>query len=154
MTLTASMPALLHVALQDLHAGKRLLAERLPALATAARDSALRERIAAEAASAARQADRLAASIDVAGPDNLWMAGILDDADRDARSHQPGPILDVALTGAVRKAMAAQIVSEETAIALARVADQPSLAALAEDHRRAAIDADRALAAVLAALTR
>lgn len=117
---TASRAALLHVALQDLHAAKRAQAERLPALAGAARDPALKALLLAEAERARAQAERLAeAGGDMSGPDCLWMSGVLDDADRDARSHKPGALLDIALTGAVRKAKAAEIVSSETALALA-----------------------------------
>ncbi len=153
MTRTASRAALLHIALQDLHAGKRAQAERLPAIADAARDPALRALLEAEAARAGSQAERLAAGGDMGGPDNLWIAGILDDAERDARSHQPGPLLDIALVGAVRKAKAAEIVSGETALALARVEAQAAIAAAVAANRDEEIAADRALKERLAALT-
>lgn len=154
MAKTSNMAALLHVAVQDLHAGRRALAARLPAVAHAATDAALRNLIEAEAARADAQAERLAAAAgDMAGPENLWMKGILDDADRDARSHQPGAVLDVALIGAVRKAMAAAIVSDETAIALAAATDQDPIGEVARENRETAIAADRALAERLRALT-
>ena len=154
MTRTSSLPALLHVAVQDLHAGKLLLRDRLPALAKTAGDAALVGLIEAEAARAGDQADRLAAAGgDMAGPDNLWMSGILDDADRDARSDGRGRILDVALVGAIRKAKAAEIVSSETAIALAGATGQESILAAVSENRTEEIAADRALKERLAALT-
>ena len=153
MTKTASRAALLHVAAQDLRAGKRLLAERLPALADAATDADLARLIGDGATLAERQRDRIDAAGDLAdGPDNLWMAGILDDADRDARSHQPGVLLDVALIGAVRKAKAAEIVSHETAVALARGEDA-ALGTLFVALREEDSAADRALRGRLDALT-
>jgi ferritin-like metal-binding protein YciE len=155
MTQTSSKAALLHIAAQDLHAGKLLLRERLPALAETMTDAALRQLIGAELALAERQARRLAtAAGDMAGPENLWMTGILDDADRDASSHQLGPILDVALIGAIRKAKAAEIVSSETAIALAGETGQAAVLAAVTANRDEEIATDRALKERLHALTR
>ncbi len=120
MSLTASRAALLHVALQDLRAGKVLLIERLPPLAKAADAAALCDVIERDHANACRHAERLDALGDLSdGPPNLWMAGILDDADLDAESHMRGSIRDTALIGALRKAKAAEIVSIQTAMALA-----------------------------------
>lgn len=152
---TDSLSALLHVCLQDLHAGKRAQAKRLPALADAARDPDLRALIAAEAERAAAQAGRIeGATADPGeGPDNLWMNGVLDDAERDGRSHQPGAILDVALVGALRKAKAAEIVSSETALALARALDLGGIEAVAAANRAEEIASDRALAERLRRLT-
>jgi ferritin-like metal-binding protein YciE len=81
------------------------------------------------------------------------MAGVLDDADRDAGSHQPGPVLDIALVGAVRKAKAAEIVSYDTAIALARRLEDTTMAAVLEAGRASSIATDTALRERLAALT-
>ena len=145
---TASKAALLHVALQDLRAGKASLAERLPAIADAAADARLAASLSEEVALAEAAGRRLAEIGGGGGPDNLWMAGILDDADRDARSHQPGAILDIALIGAVRKAKAAEIVSFETAIALAGPTMAETLSSLRED----AIVTDHRLRALLLAL--
>ena len=154
MTRTASRAALLHVCLQDLHAGKRAQAGRLPAIADAARDPTLRALLEAEVARVRVQAERLAAAGgDMGGPDNLWIAGVLDDTERDARSHEPGTLLDIALVGAVRKAKAAEIVSGETALALARAEGQAAIAAAVEANRDEEIASDRALKERLAALT-
>jgi ferritin-like metal-binding protein YciE len=151
---TASRAELLKVCVQDLHAGKGMLADRLPALAAAATDGRLRDLLAAEAARAGEAAGRLEGTgVDVAGPSNLWMAGILDDAARDARSHEPGPLLDVALVGAVRKAVAAQIVSSETAIALAAALGDEAIGAAVRANRAEEAAAGRALRERLEALT-
>lgn len=153
MTKTSSRAALLHVALQDLHAGKLAQVERLPALAEAAREPALRGLLAAEVERARAQAARLAgAGGDMGGPANLWMGGVLDDAERDARSHAPGPLLDVALVGAIRKAKAAEIVSSETAIALARAEGLGTIEAAVEADRVEEVASDRALKKRLEAL--
>ena len=154
MTKTSSHAALLRIACQDLHAGKVLLGRRLPALRGAASEPALVRAIDDLVAGALVQAERFAAlGLDLDAPRNLWMTGILDDADRDAGSHEPGVLLDIALVGALRKAMAAQIVSSETAIALARQADLPDFAAAAERNRADEVAADRQLSDRLAALT-
>lgn len=153
MTATGTAAALLHVALQDLHAGKAAQARRLPALAAACRDDALAELVRSEAARAEAQAARLRdAGVDVAGPENLWMAGILDDAERDTRATRTGSLLDVALVGAIRKAKAAEIVSSETATALARRLDLVDLAAVATANRVEEIETDRRLKGLLTAL--
>lgn len=155
MTRTASRSALLHVAVQDLHAGKRMQAGRLPALADAVRDAALKALVSAEAERAADQGRRLEeAGGDMSGPASLWMGGILDDAERDARGHEPGPLLDIALTGALRKAKAAEMVSSETAIALARALGLGELEAAVTRNREEEAAADHALRERLAVLTR
>lgn len=150
MTLIASRASLLHTALQDLHAGKEDAAARLPKLADAAGDAGLAELLRAEAGRAGEQARRLAGSGgDMSGTRNLWMAGILDDAERDTRQTEPGPLLDIALIGAVRKAKAAEIVSSETAIALAGAVDEAEIGAAVATNKVEEIEADRALKALL-----
>lgn len=154
MSKTPSTAALLHVALQDLHAGKLLLRDRLPALAQAVTDVELVRLIEADVSRAGDQAERLGAvAADLAGPKNIWMGGILDDAERDARSHQPGPVLDIALIGAIRKAKAAEIVSNDTAIALARNGGQEAILGAVNANREEEIAVDRALRDRLDALT-
>lgn len=153
MSTSRSAAALLHVALQDLHAGKTDQAARLPGIAAKAADAALAALLRAEAVAAAAQAGRIgAAGVAVAGPENLWMAGILDDAERDTRSTEPGRLLDIALVGAIRKAKAAEIVSSETAIALARAIGADDLSALVAANRGEEIATDRRLKQRLAAL--
>jgi ferritin-like metal-binding protein YciE len=154
MTLIASAAALLHTAVQDIHAGKRDAAARLPGIAEQASDPALVDLLHTEAQRAREQAERLEATgIGTTGPKNLWMAGILDDAERDGRSTQPGRLLDIALIGAVRKAKAAEIVSAETAIALAAELNDASSGAAVAANREEEIATDRALKARLTALT-
>lgn len=148
MSLTASRAALLHVALQDLRAGKQLLLDRLAALADAAADFGLQDVIERDRVNARRHAARLDEMADLGSPPaNLWMTGILDDADRDAQSHQPGAILDTALIGALRKAKAAEIVSIETAMALAGSEAPEMLPSLSANHAE-----DRAIETKLARL--
>ena len=149
MTKTGNLAALLHVAAQDLRAGAEMLEERLPAVRDAATDAALRAVLDQDMAAATERS----AGLPGGGPKNLWMAGVLDDADRDAGSHQPGPVLDIALVGAVRKAKAAEIVSYDTAIALARRLEDTTMAAVLEAGRASSIATDTALRERLAALT-
>lgn len=154
MTQTSSAAALLHAAVQDLHAAKRWQVERLPALADAAGE-ALAALIRDEAARADAQAGRIEASgVNTDGPANLWMAGVLDDAERDARSHQPGRLRDIALVGALRKGKAAEIVSDDTALALAKEIGDHALAEVVAANRAEEIATDRALATLLGDLTR
>lgn len=154
MTQTASAAGLLHAAVQDLHAAKRLQAERLPPLAQAAGPD-LAALIKAESVRAEVQAARIErAGVDTSGPANLWMTGILDDADRDARSHQAGRLRDIALVGALRKGKAAEIVSGDTALALAAETGNAALADMVRANREEEVAADRELKALLGELTR
>lgn len=149
MDKTDDAESLLAAALQDMLAGERLLAEHLPAIAAHARADSLSEALAREVERARRQAAALAEDRRAeGGPPNLWMQGIVDDATRDTETIDAGPLLDAALVGAVRKALAAKHVSYETAVALAERLDEPALAArlrrcrdeeAASDHRLAAI---------------
>lgn len=152
MTRTASAAALLHVCLQDLHAGKAMQVERLGVLVEAVQDGDLKAVLRSEISQVVEQRDRLAALADVSGaPTNLWMKGVLDDAERDTQSHQPGRLLDIAAIGAVRKAKAAEIVSSETAITLA-ANEASALLAVLQSNREEEIATDRALRARLLAL--
>nr|WP_239474897.1 DUF892 family protein [Sphingomonas sp. BT552] len=154
MTTTSSAAALLHVALQDLHAGKLDQVRRLPAIASGCSDAVLAECLRTEAATAAAQAERLLrAGGDMEGPSNLWMNGILDDAERDASQTQRGRLLDIALTGAIRKAKAAEIVSSETALRLATELGLDDIVLAVEANRQDEIAADRRLKACLYRLT-
>lgn len=142
----ASGAALLHTAVQDLHDGKRRFASRLPSLCEQMSDASLVAIIRREVERVAGQAARLETSGgDMSGSRNLWMAGILDDAERDARTTQPGMLLDIALIGAIRKAKAAEIVSSETAMALARHVEQPALLEAVTTNRAEEIETDTLL---------
>lgn len=153
MSKTGTREELFTACIQDLHAGERLLIERLPGVVEHVRDAKLRELLEKQVDQSESQAERLrAAGEDVDGPPNLWMAGILDDAERDTRSIVAGPLLDVALIGAIRKAKASEIVSYETAVATAEALRNPAAticAAILEEERAA----DAALQARLIALS-
>ena len=149
MTQTSSAASLLHAAVQDLHAAKRLQVGRLPKIARAAGDR-LAALIAGEITLVEAQLRRIeAAGVSTAGPNNLWMAGVLDDAERDAKSHQAGRLRDIALVGALRKGKAAEIVSDETALALAAETGDPAIEAVVRANREEEIASDRALKALL-----
>jgi ferritin-like metal-binding protein YciE len=121
MAKTHRLDDLLTEAVQDLAAAARLTVARWPRIADKADDTALRDSFDAVTAAAREQVEALEASgRGEGGPENLWMAGILDDAKRDARSNARGPVRDTALIGAVRKGLAATIVSYGTALALAK----------------------------------
>jgi hypothetical protein len=65
--------------------GRKLRPPACPALRPSA-DAAVIELLDAEAGRAVMQAARMrAAAVDLPGPENLWMAGILDDAGRDTQ---------------------------------------------------------------------
>ena len=145
--------ALLLVCLQDLHAGKRLLASGLESIAGSASATEVRAILSDSARAAREQQQRLAAlGHDLAGPPNLWMAGIMDDAERDTRTIAPGPLLDIAMVGAVRKAKAAETVSTETAIALARQLSRERVLEVLLGNHAEEMQTDRCLAALLPAL--
>ncbi len=71
------------------------------------------------------------------GEPNLWGGGIMDDASRDVASTAAGPTRDIALIGAIRKFLAADIVSLETAIALDRHEQEEKGSALQEFRKKA-----------------
>ena len=149
---TESKDDLLQACIQDLHAARRVAAERLPGIAAAAGGElapvlrTIRDDFAAEA-------EQLEATDhDLDGPENLWMAGIMDDAERDTRSIEAGVLLDIAIVGAVRKAIAADAVSLETALALANSLAKPEIAERVQAMRERRRAADEVLREALEAL--
>lgn len=151
---TETHDELLIVALQDLREGRCGLRDRLPDVASAVTDRATRSAFDDLVWRANREEEALAAMLaDPAGEPNLWAGGILDDACRDKASTAPGPVLDVALIGAVRKLIAADIVSLDTAIELARHCAPGHLGAL-EQAQSAARDQDRIIFERLLVLAR
>ena len=147
MSKTDSYDALLTVCIQDLHAGETMLADTMPELTKAVNDPALAAVFERVRSGAERAAERLAETDrHQGGAKNLWMDGITSDARRDTRSVEAGPLLDAALIGAVRKAKAAQIVSYDTAIAVARALKKKDFADTLVSIRRAAQTLNRALA--------
>ncbi|MCL6250467.1 ferritin-like domain-containing protein [Altererythrobacter sp. KTW20L] len=111
---------LLALCIEDLAEGARLVTGRLPQIAEKAGDD-LRDLLHRIAEGHGREVDIFThAGMRTSGPANIWMRGILDDAQRDSETLPEGPLRDIALVGAVRKLMAADLASLETALALAR----------------------------------
>lgn len=120
-----TMRDLLVACVQDLHAAEQAAVDRYPPLVDAATAPELKAALEAHRAQSEEQALRLATIAKLLGesakgPDCLWAKGILDDAKRDTKSVEPGPLLDAALIGALRKLENAEIVSYETALGAAR----------------------------------
>lgn len=130
---------LFELCVQDHCAAARLAARHLPAVAATAGD-ALAPLVWSVAQEFDGRPDEFARMVDsLDGPENLWMAGIMDDSLRDTRTIDKGPLLDIAIVGAVRKALGADEVSLETAIGLAqaleRTDDEACLRAMRERDR-------------------
>lgn len=153
---TVSARDLLIVAVQDLHGGEQAWLEKLPALAEQAgpelrafADGEL-ERSAGQASRLMKIAEGLEAPIE--GPPNIWLCANLKDAERDSSTIVGGPLRDIALVGAFRKAKQSERVSYETAIGLAEAlglhGDADTLTLSRDEEARA--DAD--LAGLLATL--
>lgn len=129
-----SLDQLLTDCVQDLAMGERASLDRWGALQDAAGPelaAALRQHR-TETQAQLHRLERIAAElrVEASGPQNLWMAGMLDDATRDTRTVAPGPLLDLALVGAWRKMEVAEAASYDTAAAVARALGR-------EDHARA-----------------
>lgn len=141
---TTNHEELLCVALRDLREGRRVVADRLPEVASAT--GTLDTRLAFHSL-IARSTEEMGVLAEMLrepdGEPNLWAGGILDDACRDVASTAAGPVRDVALIGAIRKFLAADIVSLETAIGLAPAGDQKGEALQA--FKRDASDLDHRL---------
>jgi ferritin-like metal-binding protein YciE len=154
MASTDTIDKLLIACVQDLYAGAILMAERLPKLVPSIEDAALASLLQEQITLSRAQADALQGTgRDTDGPANLWMKGILKDAKRDSKSIAPGPLLDIALIGAIRKGFAAEIVSYETAIAVAATLGDAPVRAAAERNMGERQQADHALRDRLAAIT-
>ena len=149
MSKTGSREELLEVCIRDLHAGRRLAAERLPCVAEQAGPALTPVVEGLVRALRAEAGEFETLGIDLDGPPNLWMAGIMDDSERDTRSTVQGRLLDIAIIGAVRKAVAADAVSLETALALAEWLARRSLAEMLAAMRQRCRDTDGALRGLL-----
>ena len=150
MAKTASYDDLLTVCIQDLHAAETILRDTLSTIvkhANAPKLVTLLEQ-AKEQAEEAR-VNLAATGRHSGGARNLWMAGISDDSRRDTRSIEQGPLLDAAIIGAIRKAKAAQIVSYDTAIAVAAVLRKDDIGETLIAIRKAAVSITRRLARLL-----
>ena len=146
--------ALLVMAVRDLYDGESALAGRLASIRENASDPDFAAFIAADAERSTRQRGQLAAiarSLGEApgGQANIWLRAILDDADNDAATITAGPLRDIALTGALRKAKQSERVSYETALALADLLGLDEAAATLTTIRDEEQAADEALADIL-----
>ncbi|MDG5750310.1 hypothetical protein P8R33_04240 [Qipengyuania sp. XHP0211] len=151
---TTNFGQFLRVALDDLREGRRSLARRLQEVAVATNDVATKETFRNLIARSSEESSILGQMLgEPDGQPNLWANGIMDDALRDIESTAQGRARDVAVIGAIRKFLAADIVSLETAIAL----DQHEGAAKNQTlnaFRQQAQDMDHLLRERLAELTR
>jgi len=149
MSQTATKEDLLQACVQDLHAARQVAVERLPGIIghSGPELARLLEDLVETYADQARQFEETDVSLE--GPENIWMAGVMDDGERDTRSIAPGALLDTALIGAVRKGVAADSVSLETLVAVAQALRRDEIAALAQRMRERSGDHDARLAALL-----
>lgn len=133
MTRISSGASLFHAAVQDLHAGFTDQAKRLP---LDARDPQLVQILRDERETSARRAtDLIHVGLNPVGPANLWMKGVLDDAERDVKSTEPGALLDIALAGAIRKGKVAEVAACDTALALGPAANSVQIVELVDAMR-------------------
>lgn len=150
MAETNSAEALLNAALQDMRAANDLLIAHLPRICAHVSDRELRgcfDRLLL--VTGEHREALMAIGGSEGGPQCLWMKGVVDDADRDAATVAPGPLLDTALIGAIRKGLVAIAAAHETAIALARPLGLTTLAQSLSALRQSIIDADAKLVALL-----
>ncbi len=150
MTKTASYDQLLTVSIQDLYTAEVLLRDTLPGVTEHANGPALTRHVDRIREDTEQAIEALAATgRHKGGDENLWMSGICKDMRRDTRSIEPGVLLDAAMIGAVRKAKAAQIVSYDTAIAVARALAKADVANALVAIRQRSVAANRGLARLL-----
>ncbi len=110
---------------QDLYANETRTIKLLPAImdgVTAPELKAALQEHQKQSQKQAQRLERIAGTLgeEANGPKCIWAGGILEDAQRDIRSVAPGPLLDAALAGAVRKLEQSEVVSYETALGVAR----------------------------------
>jgi ferritin-like metal-binding protein YciE len=151
--------ALFLMAVRDLYDAEGAMAGRLPAVRRTANDADLVAVIAEDGTRSERQRESLAAIARSlgeipGGQTNIWLRAILDDADNDASTIAAGPLRDIALTGAFRKAKQAERVSYETAIALAHALGLDGPAATLQAIRDEEAAADEQLTRCLDRLCR
>ena len=149
MAITASKDDLLKACIQDLHAARDVAAARLPHVAAAAGPelAPILRIIQRDFAAEAEQLEATGHNLD--GPENLWMAGVMDDAERDTRTIASGPLPDTALIGAIRKGLAADEVSLETGVAVARSLGKERDSELLEEMRERSAQSDGRLRQLL-----
>ncbi|MCW1432219.1 DUF892 family protein [Novosphingobium sp. JCM 18896] len=148
---------LLILAIKDLADAEAAQVERLPRVREHARDPALVQFIERDESRSKDQRQALISiaremSAEAEGVRNIWMRAILDDADNDAKTIITGPLLDIALAGALRKGKQSERVSYETAIALAKTLKMSSSAEALTAIRDAENQADEDLSVILTRL--
>ncbi|HEY6813987.1 MAG TPA: DUF892 family protein [Croceibacterium sp.] len=153
MPKTGTAEQLFIVALQDLYDAEQAVIERAPSFEAdispglAAYLSEERRRASAQAARLKDILDTLDAPATDAP--NIWLRAELDDAARDYETIVPGPLRDIALVGAFRKAKQSERVSYETAAGLARAIGRTDLEASVQICRDEELAADGELAKLL-----
>lgn len=151
---TRSRQQLLIVALQDLWQARCVVRDRMASIEDATVDPETRAVLRDIRVSASAEQDILfELASDLGDTPNLWAAGILDDACHDVATTEKGAVRDIALIGAIRKLLAADIVSIETALQLGLPHGSTGRYRLAKLQTDAG-DRDRYLLARLKALTR
>jgi len=146
---TKTQSELLQACIQDLYAARQVAVERIPCIIGEA--GADLGKLLSDLVETYRDETGEFEETDVSldGPENIWMAGVMDDAERDTRSIVRGALLDTALIGAVRKGVAADSVSLQTAIAVANSLGRDDIAALTQRMWERSGDHDARLAALL-----
>jgi ferritin-like metal-binding protein YciE len=142
--------------LQDLYSNEVLTVGTLPVLLDHVTSPELRSALVEHRTASEEQVRRLQRIAEemgekAKGPDSLWASGILGDAKRDTEGVEPGPLLDAALIGAVRKLEGAEVVSYETAIGVARALEMQDAAALLVRTRAEGVAMDATLQGMLVA---
>ena len=153
MPKTKTVQELLIVALQDLNDGEHAVVERIASIARKV-SPGLARYIIKERERAARQSTRLEKVLEeldaaVTGAPNIWLRAVLDDAARDSRTIVHGPLRDIALVGAFRKAKQSERVSYETAVGLAKATARTDLATSLQLSHDEEATADATLAQLL-----
>lgn len=149
-----TLDSLLETCIKDLHSAERQSVERSAPIVAAVGDGELSTCLEANVEQSRRQAERLeraamAIGADADGPECIWTTGVFDDADHDVETIAAGPLLDIALIGAIRKGKQAEVVSYETAIHIARALGQSEAVALLEETHREEKQTDAVLHALL-----
>jgi ferritin-like metal-binding protein YciE len=151
--------ALFVMALRDLYDGENALAGWLPSVRENIEDADLAAIVGEDHERSERQRSDLAGILRAlgempGGPPNIWLRGILDDARNDIATIASGPLLDIALTGALRKGKQSERVSYETAVGLATMLGLDDAARMLRTICDEEAATDAALAEVLERLCR
>lgn len=157
MAKVTSLHDLMIECLRDLREGEADTLKRFGAVVDAVQDpgtlAALQQRL-TDARHRADSLDALGKALDTdpRGEANVWMRGMIDDAEGDMKTEEPGPLLDLALIGAVRKMVNASLVSYETAVAVADRLGNTEASTVFQTARQQEQAAEQALRAALFAV--